>query len=72
MMKYIICYAAGSLRKKLAVAHAVDYEIDEYDLASHKFFDDEKDAIAYGHQLAFKHGFEGTWKNSGILDWEDE
>lgn len=56
--KYYIVYPCGD-RSQLSVVEivdALDYELDDYAVASQKNFDDENEAVKYAEELALKHG----------------
>jgi hypothetical protein len=60
-MKYRIVYPQGD-RKKLSIAHVVDCEEDDWDLASHREFsyteEGKERASAYLIELATKYNLE--------------
>jgi hypothetical protein len=53
--KWMIIYPMGN-KNLLDIAHVLDYEIDEWSLASFKEFKEEKDAAAYAQKLSKQHG----------------
>lgn len=60
--KYYIIYPGGD-RGKLTVVSVTSYEVwkvEDYDLASRKFFTDLVDANKYGSKLAAQHGKQFT------------
>jgi hypothetical protein len=59
-------------RTRLTTAHVIDYEQDQYDLASRKTFEREVDANRYARELAKKHGLALDDSMSGILDEDDD
>lgn len=77
-IKYMVVYVPLSIsnavayRSTISVSYVTDYEQDEYDLVSRKRFDTEEEAQKYGRKLALEHGLKMKWKQSGILDEDDE
>lgn len=56
-MKWIVVYSPFGKRESIDISHAMDYELNDYDLASRREFDDEEEAALYAEKLS---------KNSGI------
>ena len=66
-LSYRIVYPRGD-RSALSVAHAYDYEEDEYDIASSKKFDDRAEAEQHMHGLATTHNLSCTPRKTQLLD----
>lgn len=67
MLNWMVIYPGGN-RNKLDVAQVWEYEKNEWDLASMRTFEYEKDAKKYAWKLSKEHGIPCSWTHSGILD----
>lgn len=66
---YRVIFPGGD-QSKLATAFVMEYEIDDWAIASRKIFDDVDECKAYMVQLANKHGLvcEGAPAEGNYLD----
>lgn len=75
MLSWMVIYPRGD-RNFLDVAQVMDYEKNEWSLASFKEFREEKEAVSYARKLSEEHGIplsnDPTSDLLHILDLEDD